>query len=287
MKAVAISLAAALALAAGAGGAAAGAGGLVIPDYARVANPIVEGPSWEVVQEDVDGEGPFLDGEALMSLDAPVQAFDSGAVPFAVRQRPGTGVRIARLTVVVDENPAPVAAEFEFGPLMGDVSLESRVRYDVYSNLRAIAQTEDGRRFMVGRFVQAAGGCSAAVSRDPAVALATMGEMRLKRFDVANGDAPRMSGAVREAQVMIRHPNFTGLQVREGTLDRIDPRFVELVEVFLGEDLLFRMTGGFSISENPSFRFRYRDNGADTMTVRAVDTDGAEFKHVFRLAPGA
>ena len=61
---------------------------------------------------------------------------------------------------------------------------------------------------------------------------------------------------------------------------------VEFVEVKLGDELLFRMTGGFSLSENPSFRFKYRDNGATEITVRAVDTDGAEFIQTFPVGSG-
>jgi sulfur-oxidizing protein SoxY len=50
--------------------------------------------------------------------------------------------------------------------------------------------------------------------------------------------------------------------------------------------MLFEMVGGFSISENPSFRFSYIDNGADYMTVRAVDTEGTEFTETFALRSG-
>lgn len=228
-----------------------------------------------------------FDGDDLMALDAPVVAHDSATVPFTIRQRDNTDMRITNLKIVVDENPMPMAAEFTFGEAMGDVTFEARVRYDVYSNIRAVAQVEDGRTFMVGRFVQAAGGCSAAVSRDPVAALATMGQMRLKKFDTSAGQISKIVGAEREVQLMIRHPNFTGMQVRSGSLDHIDARYIEFIEVKLGEELLFTMEGGFSISENPSFRFKYIDNGAEEMTVRAVDTDGSEFTQSFALRSGS
>jgi len=50
--------------------------------------------------------------------------------------------------------------------------------------------------------------------------------------------------------------------------------------------MLFTMTGGFSISENPTFRFNYIDNGSQEMTVRAVDTEGEEFTESFALRSG-
>ena len=46
------------------------------------------------------------------------------------------------------------------------------------------------------------------------------------------------------------------------------------VEVWQGEEMLFTLTGGISISENPVFRFRYLDNGAPGFRVRMQDTEG-------------
>ncbi|MEM7268840.1 MAG: quinoprotein dehydrogenase-associated SoxYZ-like carrier [Pseudomonadota bacterium] len=265
----------------------AGGSAFSLPSYMQVQNPMVEGPTWEVLRGDVvEDEVAILEGDDLLSFDAPVEAFDAATVPFTIRQREGTGERITKMTIVVDENPMPIVGEFEFGPLMGDIDLESRVRFDVYSNIRVVAETETGGTYMTGRFVQAAGGCTAAVTRDLDVALATMGKMKLRPIDTSGGK-PLASGAVRQAQLMIRHPMFTGMQMHMGTLNPIDPRFINELEVRLGDDMLFRMWGGFSISEDPSFRFSYIDNGAEYLTVRAVDTDGAVFEKRFPIGPGA
>ncbi|MFK7753452.1 MAG: quinoprotein dehydrogenase-associated SoxYZ-like carrier [Sedimentitalea sp.] len=259
-----------------------------LPSYMQVQNPMIASETWDdYLRDETVGSAVVFDGDDLMSLDAPVQAFDSATVPFSLRQRSDTGLRITGLKVVVDENPMPLAAEFKFGEAMGEVQFEGRVRYDVFSNIRAIAQVEDGRLFMVGRFVQAAGGCSAAVSRDMAVAEASMGQMKLRHFDTSGGMQSEASGVQREAQLLIKHPNFTGMQVHAGTLDYIDARFVDTIEVKLDDEVLFTMTGGFSISENPAFRFTYTDTGAANMTVRAVDTNGAVFTQSFPLRSGA
>ncbi|NNF80513.1 MAG: quinoprotein dehydrogenase-associated SoxYZ-like carrier [Rhizobiales bacterium] len=265
---------------------AGGTGQFVLPPYAAIQNQIVEGEAWKALREMVAGDAKLLDGEEILSFDAPVQAFDAATVPFSISQRSNSGKRIAELTVVVDDNPMPIAAKFEFGTLMGDIHLESRVRYDVFSNIRAVAKTASGETYMVGRFVKAAGGCSTAVSRDLKVALSTMGQMKLKEFRDPNAVSTKAGGTVRDVQLMIRHPNFTGMQVKTGTLDYIDPRFLDKVVVKLGDDILFRMTGGFSISENPSFRFKFKDNGAGAITVYARDTEGAEFNHTFPLNSG-
>lgn len=272
----------------------ASAGGLsgFVPLYAQgPVNPIVPSETWEVLLPEIAGDKTLSDGEDLLAITAPEAAFDAATVPVAIEQRPGTGARITRMTLVVDENPAPVAAEFEFGPMMGDIYLETRVRYDVFSNIRVVAETEDGGLYMVGRFVKAAGGCSVPVTRDLDAALATMGQMKLREFQDGSlnpfKEEPAVSGTVREAQILIRHPNFTGMQYKKGTMDYIDPRFVNELEIWQGEERLMRMTGGFSISENPTFRFKFVDNGAGALRVWMRDTEGAEFTSTFPVGQGA
>jgi len=267
---------------------AGGSSAFVLPPYAAVQNPMIEGPTWDALREDVvDADTIILDGEDLISFDAPVAAFDAATVPFTVSQRADTGQRITKMTVIIDENPMPIVGEFEFGPLMGEIDIESRVRFDVFSNIRVVAQTELGGTYMVGRFVEAAGGCTATVTRDLDVALATMGQMKLKKLDFSGGAAPQATGDVRQAQLMLRHPMFTGMQAHKGTLNMIDPRFIDTLEVTIGGELVFKMTGGFSISEDPSFRFSYIDNGGQEMLVKATDTDGAVFEKTFPLGPSA
>lgn len=241
---------------------------------AEVKNPLTDGATWEDLKPDVVGASVPGDGSALFEVEAPYRAEDAATVPVRIRQREGTP-DISALTIVIDENPAPVAAAFRFGAGMAPLDLELRVRVNQYSNVRVIAETGQGL-FMDGRFVKASGGCSAPASKDPAAALAGMGEMRLKLF----GDAPQMSGARREAQIMIRHPNYSGLQRDQITQLFIAAHFIDELEVFQGDDLLFTMTGGISISENPVFRFTYTDNGALALRVRAKDTEGNVFEHL-------
>ena len=235
-------------------------------------NPLVDGPTWEALRGDVLGEAVPADGAALFEVDAPYRADEAAIVPIAIRQTdPNT--RIDAATVVIDENPAPVAAEFAFGPAMSPLDLEFRVRVNQYSNVRVIAEVE-GAEFMSGRFVKASGGCSAPATRDPEQALAGMGDMRVRSFDLpAAGDGSR-----REAQIMVRHPNYSGLQRDQITQLFIPAHFIDELSVWQGDELLFSMTGGISISENPAFRFLYTDDGSADFRVRAHDTDGNVFE---------
>ncbi|MDW4498637.1 quinoprotein dehydrogenase-associated SoxYZ-like carrier [Sulfitobacter sp. D35] len=234
-------------------------------------NPLINGESWDYLKPDFV-DVPPKDGSALFEVDAPYRANDAATVPIAISQ-PEDATPIERATVIIDENPAPMAADLRFSPAMQPLDFELRVRVDQYSNVRVLAEA-GGETYMNGRFVKASGGCSAPASRDPEVALASMGQMRLRHFD----DTPMMSGQRREAQIMIRHPNYSGLQRDQITQLFISAHFIDKLEVFQGDEVLFTLEGGISVSENPVFRFFYRDNGAESLRVRAHDTEGNVFE---------
>jgi len=244
-----------------------------------IKNPLTESLTWDDLRGDVVGEHTLGTGDAVLSLDAPYRAHDAATVPIVLRQL-DPNLPITAATVVVDENPAPVAGVFTFGPAMGQLDFEMRVRVNQYSNVRVIAETPDGLK-MTGRYVKASGGCSAPATRDPDIALASMGKMKLRMFDADM----QMSTPRREAQIMIRHPNYSGLQRDQVTQLFIPAHFIDHIEVWQGDELLFTMDGGISISENPVFRFSYNDNGTTSLTVKATDTDGNSFENV--LSKGA
>ena len=244
-----------------------------------VKNPLTDSATWEDLRYDVVGDDKITMSDTLLALEAPYRAHDAATVPILLKQL-DEGTSISKATVVIDENPAPVAGVFTFSDAMAPLDFEMRVRVNQYSNVRVISETPDGLH-MTGRFVKASGGCSAPASKDPAIALADMGQMRLKSFD----SAALVSTPRREAQIMIRHPNYSGLQRDQITQLFIPAHFLDHIEVWQGEELLFTMDGGISISENPVFRFSYRENGALALTVKATDTDGNAFETVLPKAP--
>ncbi len=241
-------------------------------------SPLQPSETWDEISYNVIGDAEVRDGSGLYTLEAPFRAEDAATVPVHVIQAPGAP-DVRRLLLVVDENPAPVAAEFTFGPAMSPLDLEARVRVDAYSNVRAIVEAADGALYMTGRFVRASGGCSAPAAKDAVAALEALGQMKIRWYD---GDTDAAVGAGRrEAQVMLRHPNYSGMQRDQVSLLYIPARFVDTMEVRQGDELLFSMTGGISISEDPTFRFAYTDTGAGDLSVVATDTDGAVFKGMF------
>ncbi|MBD8891037.1 quinoprotein dehydrogenase-associated SoxYZ-like carrier [Labrenzia suaedae] len=239
------------------------------------APPLQPGSTWEDLKADILGDQAPADGSGIISVGAPYRANDAATVPIVLSQPSAAAPRILSAKLIIDENPAPVAATLTFGAAMHPLDMELRVRVNQYSNVRLVADTEQGP-VMTGRFVKASGGCSAPATRDPQLALSTMGEIRVRNFPQA-GTAAAMStpeGQRRETQVMIRHPNYSGLQRDQITQLFIAAHFIDKLDVYQGDDLLFSMEGGISISENPVFRFSYTDNGSPDLKVHVEDTEG-------------
>lgn len=233
---------------------------------------------WPELSRDVFGEREVVENTGAVTLYAPENAPDAALLPVSIRIPANTVPRAKALTLIVDSNPAPVAATFTFGDGfregsdVGERTLETRIRLDSLSHVRAILETDDGRLHMSTRFVVGAGGCSAAPTKDREAALAELG-----RIEIRTTSADARGPAWRETRVMIRHPNFTGLQMDPDTRGYVPARFVNDLAVSSGGKLLFRMEGGISISENPHLRISYGVTGADTVQVTAKDTQGAEF----------
>lgn len=234
-----------------------------------------DGDPWPSLVAQLFKDRPLLDGTGVIAIDMPARAEDAAIVPLALRRTLATSDsrQVRAITVVIDGNPSPVAAVFTFGDKANVSALSTRVRVDSYTNVHAVAELSDGQLYVVKTYVKAAGGCSAPAVKDPAEANAGLGDMRFRLFPAADKDA---SGS-REAQIMIRHPNNSGLQMDQITHLYIPPMFVDDLRVFEGNALVVAMKGGISIAQNPTLRFTFVPNGAN-FRVEARDSEEHAFK---------
>jgi sulfur-oxidizing protein SoxY len=229
--------------------------------------------TWNSIRGDIFKDRPILDGAGLVFLDAPRRAEDAAIVPI------GMGVNLAgddkrtlqSLTLVIDENPAPVAGTFTIGPRSGVTSISTRVRVNSYSYVRAIAELSDGKLYGVKAFVKASGGCSAPASSNADATRSMLGQMKFRTFR-------NESDALPEAQLMLRHPQNSGLQMDQLTRLYIPPFFIDNLKIWQGDELVVSMDGGIAIAEDPNIRFNYRPNGAAKFRVEAVDTSRKIFR---------
>ena len=150
-----------------------------------------------------------------------------------------------------------------------------------YTNIHAVAELSDGRLYQAERFVKAAGGCSAPALKQVAADV-PLGTMRLRTFPRSAENPP----GVVEAELMIRDPNYSGLQMDQLTRLYVPAHFVKSVRLWQDQRPLLSIESGISISENPDFRFDFRPDGAKAIRAEAVDSKDALFTGTWP-APGA
>jgi sulfur-oxidizing protein SoxY len=232
---------------------------------------------WPGLVQDIFNNRPMNDGADVIAIEMPYRAEDAAIVPVTLRTKlsPGDSRRVLTITLVIDQNPAPMAAKFELGPDAKVSEISTRVRVNNYTDVHAVAELSDGKLYVTKTYVKASGGCSAPAAKNADEARSRLGQMRYRQF-TRPGQGP-VSG-VREAQVMIGHPNNSGLQMNQVTQLYIPAFFVNELRLWQDDGLVLAMEGGISISEDPNIRFTYVANGAKRFRAEAKDTEG----HVFR-----
>jgi sulfur-oxidizing protein SoxY len=241
--------------------------------------------TWLSIKDNIFDGADLADGAGLVVLETPVRAEDAAVVPVTIKATlpPGDTRSVRRFTLVIDENPAPLAGVFEVAPTSGVTTISTRVRVNSYSYVHAAAELSDGKVYVVKTFVKASGGCSAPALKDADEAKAHIGLLKFKQFKPdGSGDQK-----TREAQIMIRHPNYSGLQMDQVTRLYIPANFIEELRIWQGNDLILAVNGAIAISEDPNIRFNYIPNGADRFRAEARDTKGRIFKAEWPVESGA
>lgn len=239
---------------------------------------------WQKVRASLFETRPITNvGDDTLLLDAPVRAEDAAVVPIAMRARlPHTAASyVAKLYLIIDNNPSPISAIFSFTPQSGRADIETRVRVDEYTFVRAIAETHDGRLLMRTRFVKASGGCSAPPGKDPQAALASLGKIRLRVDGEVVLNKPTL------VQLMISHPNDSGMVMDQFSRQFTPRRFVRTVNVAYGGQSVLSADLDFSISENPNLRFYFVPRGPGRLTAEVVDSNQTAWKSSLDVTPAA
>lgn len=237
---------------------------------------------WPGLVQDIFDNRVMEDGSGVIVLEMPARAEDAAIVPVTLRIKPKSEAahRVVAITLVIDQNPAPMAAKFKLGADAGVSEISTRVRVNSYTNVHAVAESSDGKFYMVKTYVKASGGCSAPAAKNAEEAKGRLGQIRYRQFARADGDA---SGGARDAQVMIGHPNNSGLQMDQVTQLYVPAFYIDRLQLWQDDSPVLSMEGGISISEDPNIRFTYVSNGAKTFRVEARDTDGHQFAHVWKI----
>ena len=230
------------------------------------------------LKEWIFGDDIIKDGSHLFSLDTPYRALDAAIVPISVNfNQPQTEeTYVKTLTLIVDENPSPVVSRFNFTPKMGNASITTRIRIDKYTYVRAVIEMNNGEKYMNSNFVKAAGGCSAPSLADMDAVMARLGKMKMKFFETGN------KNSLSKAQLLVSHPNYSGLQFNQLTRAEIPAHFVNYIKIEQDKEIILEAHPDISLSEDPAITFHFQDSGAP-LQVTVEDSDGKNFAGEFPL----
>jgi sulfur-oxidizing protein SoxY len=234
---------------------------------------------WPELQQLLFGERAVHDGAGVIALQAPERAHDAAVVPLTIEAlMPQTPERyIKAVHLVIDRNPAPLAAVFHLTPANGVATIATRVRINEYTDVHVVAETSDGELYAASRFVKAAGGCSAPALKDHEQAMARLGRMKLNH-------APFELGAPNQVQLLISHPNYSGLQIDQLSRNWIPPHYVRSIAVSYGGQPVLAVEGDISLSENPSIHFSFVPEQPGELSVEVEDSEAQTFSETWPVA---
>ena len=226
------------------------------------------------------GDRNIIESDEIIALEAPKRAEDAAMVPIRIkssmRQTPERHIKT--ISLIIDQNPGPLAARFHFTPASGKADLALRVRVNAYTPMRAVAELSDGTLYMSKRFVKASGGCSAPAAASLEAAMARLGKIKLKTRGIIF-DEPTFT------QLNISHPNITGLQMDQVTHLYTPAHFVNEIKVSFNGEPVMRAETDIAISEDPSFGFYFVPDKAGEMRVDITDNKGKKFSKTYQVNP--
>ena len=229
---------------------------------------------WKNLKSVLFGDKKVFASNSVIGIEAPFRAEDAAVVPISITSKISQSPEkyIKKIYLLIDKNPTPVAGIFTLSQKAGRADIETRVRLEEYTFVRAVAELNNGDLHMAHRYVRASGGCSAPAGKDQEAALARLGRMKLRT------ESGLEVGKPARAQVMVSHPNFSGMQMDQVTRLYVPARFVKKIEVFHSEEKLLTANLDFAISENPNIRFFFIPTGGDNLRAEVLDSKNMTFE---------
>jgi len=251
-------------------------------------------PLWPTLKVAYFGDREIReDASDLLVIEAPKRAEDAAIVPITVKLLQVSSSQdesflkriwlyilsffietndkyITNVHLIIDNNPEPYSANFTLSPDLGVVNISTRMRVDQYTFVRAVAEMNDGSLHMVSRFVKASGGCSAPAGKDAAAALARLGKMQIRMRKPVVGQEV-------QAQVIVSHPNYNGLQFDQKSRLYIDAHYVKNMKITYNDKPLISVDTGISVSEDPSIRFTFTPKTAGVLKAEVIDSEKQQF----------
>lgn len=87
---------------------------------------------------------------------------------------------------------------------------------------------------------------------------------------------------------MVRHPNYSGMQLNQETGYYIPAHYVKEIVINLDGEQLMKVDGAISLSEDPAIRFRFMaETSEPVISLTVKDTKKQTFDNQWQLKPPA
>ena len=213
---------------------------------------------WPYLQESMFGDREVAEVDVNeLAITGPARASSGAQVPVTVTVDTD---RFVKIYLLIDNNPFQHAATFELSKATQTTSISTRIRMEVDSHVRAVAETVDGELFMSKVAIRASGGCSGYMDVHDPELTKDLGKILYKKKGT-------------EQVTRIKHPMFTGLQKDLDSGGYIPEWTVKTIIWQDGDDIVLTATTYISISQDPYIKFNY----AGDVSIHVVDTKGNEF----------
>jgi sulfur-oxidizing protein SoxY len=251
----------------------------------KIVNPSPQTEQWLALKQTLFSDRLVNENaNDVLSISAPFRAEDAAVVPISITSKISQSSKkyIKKLYLLIDKNPTPVAGVFSLSPKAGRADIAIRVRLEEYTYVRAVAELNDDTLYMVAKYVRASGGCSAPAGKDLEAALLRIGKMKLKT------EINPQLGKPTQAQVMVSHPNLSGMQKDQITQLYVPAHFVRKIDVMHGNEILLTAKLDFAVSENPNIRFYFVPNGLnDVLSAKVKDSRDSIFQKTLDVRASA
>lgn len=253
--------------------------------------PAFAGDAWESVREQLYGDRVMQDGAGIITVQSPYRTTNDARTEMSVQVTAPTGLNVGKVTLVLDDNPMPVSAVFDLNSPQPSFYFDVTMRVNGPTPLHVIAETTDGRLWVIETFVKTSGqgACSAPPATESALAMANLGLMDIGFGGAIPGTSSNkianLTARVRKLDVAISHPSHSGMQMNQISLLYIPMRYIETVRIALDGADYVELTGSISLSENPQIGISVPSR-TRSVDVTMTDTSGSVSHLNKRLAGG-
>lgn len=232
--------------------------------------------TWAYIQENLFETRALNAATDHITIDVPYRTPNDLRTDVGATVTAPQGKLIGKIWVVLDENPMPVSAVFDFDIPQSSFEFSTTMRVNQQTPVHVVMETTDSQLYVQEAVIKTSGtgACSAPPGTDPELALATLGDMDLS-IDAPSGNAlAKLTSQDLALTVDMSHPSHSGMQKDQISLLFIPMRYVYEVDLDLDGMDFATMTGSISLSENPSLRVSI-PRSTQQVSATLTDTEGA------------